>query len=438
MTPPPDTSRSALSRRDWLRLAGVGALAPALSGWLPTLARLAASDPKRRRSCILLWMSGGPSQLDTFDPKPDHDNGGGLKPIGTNVTGIQVTELLPSVARHMDKLALIRSMSTREADHGRGSHLVRTGYVPQGAVAFPALGSLVSRELEAPEADLPGYVSIAANSPASPYGPGFLGPNYAPLILGNSAGGNDIASRLNIPEMQGSVRADRRRTKVREGLLDGLQEEFLAGRPDLPVQSHQAAYRRAVTLMHSQAAKAFDLAEEKDHLRERYGPSLFGQGCLLARRLVERKVPFVEVSLGGWDTHTNNLRELKPLCATLDAAWAALLADLKERGLLESTLVVWMGEFGRTPIINGSNGRDHWARGWSAVLGGGGIKGGQVFGRTSLDGMEIQERPVTAPDLLATIGLALGLDITRENQSNSGRPIRLVDASAKPIREALA
>lgn len=205
------------------------------------------------------------------------------------------------------------------------------------------------------------------------------------------------------------------------------------------------AYERAVRLMQTAAASAFNLDEERPALRNRYGRNLFGQGCLLARRLVERGVPFIEVTLGsangvsvGWDTHSANFDAVRRLSAVLDPAWATLMEDLQERGLLDNTLIVWMGEFGRTPKINGNAGRDHFPGAWSTVLAGGGIKGGQVVGRTSADGMKVTDRPVAVPDLLATVCLALGIDPLKQNQSNVGRPIRIVDKSARPLREVLA
>ncbi len=197
-------------------------------------------------------------------------------------------------------------------------------------------------------------------------------------------------------------------------------------------------------MMRSAAAKAFDLGDEPADLRDRYGRNLFGQGCLLARRLIEQRVPFVEVTLAnvagtpGWDTHQNNFEGVKKLSEVLDPAWATLMEDLKQRGLLETTLIVWMGEFGRTPKINGDQGRDHWASSWSTVLAGGGIKGGQVVGKTSDDGMEVIDRPVSTPDLLATVALALGLDPMKQNLSNVGRPIRFAEPTAQPIREVVA
>jgi uncharacterized protein (DUF1501 family) len=221
-----------------------------------------------------------------------------------------------------------------------------------------------------------------------------------------------------------------------------MQDEFVADYPSAAASSHQTAYRRAVRLMSTAAGQAFDLDSEPVKLRDAYGRNPFGQGCLLARRLVERGVAFVEVSLGGtggfgWDTHQNNFDTVRDLSQVLDPAWATLMEDLKGRGLLDSTLIVWMGEFGRTPTINGDKGRDHFPKAWSAVLGGGGIKGGQVVGKTSAGGDAIEQRPVAVPDLLATVCLALGLEPTKTNQSNVGRPISIVDKSARALKEVV-
>jgi uncharacterized protein (DUF1501 family) len=220
-------------------------------------------------------------------------------------------------------------------------------------------------------------------------------------------------------------------------LLRDLEAEFLPTRPGPGPASHVTAYDRAVRFRREAAARAFDLSTEPAALRDRYGRSLFGQGCLLARRLVERGVPFVEVTLGGWDTHDNNFEQVRSLCEVLDPAWAALLEDLGDRGLLDTTLVVWMGEFGRTPGINPRNGRDHYPAAWSVVLGGGGIRGGQAVGRTSKDGLAVEDRPVSVPDLMATVCLAIGLDPRKQNASNVNRPIRQADPAADPVKEVL-
>jgi hypothetical protein len=447
-------ARSApLSRRDWFKLASAGALGGCMSGWMQALAADAAKDPKRKRSCILLWMNGGPSQTDTFDMKPDHENGGEFKEIETSAPGLTICEHLPKVAKFGDKMAVIRSMSTKEGDHGRATHLMRNGYLPQGAIQYPTLGSLIAKELGAEDAPLPEFVSIApyrAFSPAA-FSSGFLGPRYAPLIIGDPLGagffgqpqnGDNYDKLLKVEDIERPDAVAKDHFDARIDLLEGLDKDFTAGHPDLTARSHQNAYKRAVRLMRSSAGKAFSLEEEKDSVRDAYGRNLFGQGCLLARRLVERGVPFVEVTHGGangigWDTHGDNFNQVKTLCGTLDPAWAALMGDLKDRGLLDDVLIVWMGEFGRTPKMEG-NGRNHYPNAWSTVLAGGGIKGGQAVGKTSKDGATVEERPVSAPDFLATVCGALGVDAMKQNLSNVGRPIRIVEKTAEPIKEIIA
>jgi hypothetical protein len=443
-----------LSRRDWLRLSAAGVVGYSMSGWLERLAAASANDPKRRRACILLWMNGGPSQMDTFDLKPGSANGGPYKEIQTSVPGMKISEHLPKIAKHADRMAIVRSMSTKEADHGRATYLMRTGRLPGGPIQYPVLGSLVAKELEPPGAELPSFVSIAPFRFLAPgaYGPGFLGPQYAPLIVGENQlpilqrGQDNSDQQLKVQDLDLAAGISARRGAARVQLLDEMEQDFLADRSGTASLSHRTAYQRAVTMMHSAAVKAFDLDDEPKELRDAYGRNLFGQGCLLARRLVERGVPFIEVTLArvpdqqvfGWDTHQNNFDQVEKLSGVLDAGWATLMQDLEDKGLLDTTLVVWMGEFGRTPKINGNKGRDHWAVSWSTVLAGGGIKGGQVVGKTSADGMAVEERPVAVSDLLGTVGLALGLDIRKQNQSNVGRPIRFVDPTAQPIKEVVA
>jgi uncharacterized protein (DUF1501 family) len=418
-----------LDRRHLLRAGAAGLTC----GWLPRLARAAAGHPDRKRSCIVLWMAGGPAQTDTFDPKPGHPNGGPFKAIETAAPGVRVGEHLPGVAAHMKDLAVIRSMATREGDHGRATLHLRTGYLPAGPIDFPVLGSLVAHERQRPESDLPGYVSVAPRGlGGAALSAGFLGPRHAPLVV-DGAGDELRVEDLGLPAGVSAARADDRRA-----LLADLEADFLAARPGPATAGHASAYERATRLMRESAARAFDLSAEDAKLRDRYGRNRFGQGCLLARRLVERGVPFVEVGLGGWDTHDNNFAQVKALCDTLDPAWATLMADLKDRGLLETTTVVWMGEFGRTPGVNPRDGRDHYPAAWSVVLGGGGVRGGQAVGSTGKDGMSVEDRPVSVPDLLATVCLAVGLDPMKQNASNVNRPIRLADPAAKPVREVLA
>jgi hypothetical protein len=437
------------SRRDLLRLSAAGVVTYSMSGWLGALADQVGTTARRRRSCILLWMNGGPSQVDTFDLKPGHANGGPFQEIRTKVSGIRISEHLPRLATHLDEIALVRSMTSKEGEHGLATYLAHTGYAARGPIQYPTLGSVVAREVGVDDAALPNFVSIAPFRLFSPgaHAPGFLGPRYAPLTVGEASQGyvkrpEDEARSLRVENLAIPAGVAREHMDARLRLVQGLQREFADAHPDAVAQGHTTAYERAARLMSAAGAKAFRLDDEPEQLRAAYGQNLFGQGCLLARRLVERGVPFVEVTLGGaggpsWDTHVDNFNSVKTLSETLDAAWSALLADLKERGLLASTLVVWMGEFGRTPKINGNNGRDHYPRAWTAALAGGGIKGGQVVGRTSADGSTVEERPVNLPDLLATVLQSLGIDSAGQNLSNTGRPISLVEKSARPIAEVL-
>lgn len=449
--------RHQLSRRDWLRLAAFGVSGSTCSGWLNLLAEDAktSGSTKQRRACIVLWMGGGPSQTDTFDLKPGHANGGPFREIDTSAAGVRISEHLPQLAKWGQRLAVVRSMTTKEGDHGRATQVMHTGYAPQGPIQFPQLGSLIAKELADLDADLPNCVSIApSRNVESQLSGGFLGPNFTPLAIGagDRAAVADIPRALQVPDLRPSSPLSPEQFDARLRMLAQLDGEFLANisgddssHPSAELaRGHRAAYERAVRLMRTEAAQAFDLEQESSALRDAYGRNLFGQGCLLARRLIERDVPFVEVSLsnvGGdnnsWDTHQNNFERVQRLSEILDPAWSTLLRDLDERGRLDSTLVVWMGEFGRTPKINNNTGRDHFPNAWSAVLSGGGIRGGQVIGKTSDDAMRVTDRPVTCPDLFATICKAIGIDPRKQNLSNVGRPIRIADHTAKPIDEVL-
>ncbi|WP_437230930.1 DUF1501 domain-containing protein [Planctomicrobium sp. SH661] len=423
------------TRRGWLTQSAGLLMTGAMSNWLGRLALANEGESRPKRSCLLLWMDGGPSQTDTFDMKCGHANGGPFQQIGTSAAGVGISEHLPGVAKWMDRLSIVRSMSTREGDHGRARDNLRTGYTPQGAIQFPVLGSLVSNEWGPQPVDLPNYVSILprglfrAGSPAS----GYLGADHAPLLVG----GDPSAAKLNVENRSLPRGVSSEQASARMELLQRMQADFLKDRPGHAADGHREAYARSLKLMSPSAAEVFELDSESPATHERYGTSAFGQGCLLARRLIERQVPFVEVTLGGWDTHNDNFAAVKNLSDVLDRGWSSLLQDLEERGLLESTVVVWMGEFGRTPVINPQVGRDHYPRAWSVVLGGGGIQGGGVIGKTGEDGLDVEDRPVSTPDLLATICLALGLDPANQNMSNVSRPIRLVDPAAKPIVELL-
>jgi len=445
-----------IDRRRMLKAMACGACGVSVSGWLPTLAQAVAADPKRRRHCILLWMAGGPSQTDTFDMKIGHENGGEFKEIATNVPGVRFSEHLPQLAKHADKLAIIRSLTTKEGDHERGAYLMRTGQRPMGVVNYPSLAAALAKEMSLADDSLPPYVSISpSRGPGQGgFGPGFLGPKFAPLVVaGNQmatpaaasaeAAANAAFAELKVDAIKPPPTITTAQNVRRLEMWRMLETRFLGQHPGASPAAHQTVYNNALRMVESDASAAFDLSQEPEKIREKYGKGVFGQGCLMARRLVERGVPFVEVSLSssvagsfGWDTHANNFESVKGLSAELDAGWASLMSDLDERGLLESTTIVWMGEFGRTPQINGAAGRDHFPRAWSCVLGGGGIAGGQAYGRTTADGMNIEEDPVEVTDVLATICAALGVDPELENTSNTGRPIKLVEGF--PIEELLA
>jgi hypothetical protein len=439
---------SPLTRRTLARYSGLSLVGASMSGWLPALAaQVEQSGRKPPRSCILLWMSGGPSQMETFDPKEGHENGGPTRSIATSVPDIRIADNLPQLATRMEDLAILRSMSTKEGDHARATYYLRTGYLPQGPIQYPAMGSFLGKELRSETCDLPSFISINPFRAFSPgaFGPGFLGPAWSPLVVASSMDEDDDVS-FEVRNLKASSDISSAQVDARLKLLSSLEHNFLASRPGSPGSSHVESYGQAVRMMRSAAVGAFNLDDEDDTLRDAYGRNPFGQGCLLARRLVEEGVSFVEVSLNGadggggagWDTHADNFDAVSGLCEILDPAWATLMSDLKQRGLLDNTLVVWMGEFGRTPQINENAGRDHWPGSWSAVMGGAGVKGGQVLGTTSEDGTEVVDRPVNVPDLMATICGALQIDHTSTNLSNVGRPIPLADHGAEPLPELLA
>ncbi len=417
-----------LSRRDFLRFAATGAALTSMSGWFDLMAAHAAESGVKHKSCILLWMEGGPSQKDTFDMKPDTKDAGEFKPIPTSVPGIQISEHFPKLARHMHHAAIIRSMSTPEGAHARAKYYMHTGYREGvGGLTYPSLGAIASAELGRDDFPLPNFVSVGKNA----YGAGFLGARHQPLIITDTNRG--VANLAPLDDMQ--------RFGKRIGLLEGLDAGFAQVKKAAVINDHRTTYQRAVTLMRSKEARAFDLSREPAAARAAYGGTKFGDGCLLARRLVEVGIPFVEVFQGGWDTHTNNFPRVKELSREADPAMAALITDLKDRGLLDSTLVIWMGEFGRHPKITtnkGPAGRQHYPHAWTTVLMGGGIKGGQVIGKTDKEGVDIVERKISGPDFLASVCQVLGIDYMKQNQTPIGRPIRIVEKGAQPVTELFA
>lgn len=443
-----------ISRRRCIKtMLSLGALAGAAQAWPARLAaRMKAAGSKRR--LIVLWMPGGPSQMDTFDLKPGHANGGTFKEISTAVPGIKISEHLPGLAKLTEHLSIVRGMQTKEGDHSRGTYLIRTGQRPGAPVQYPSLPAALAKELSASDSAVPGYVSILPNSFINPpaFGAGFLGASREPLTVAGSASfdpnqlpqqaQNAGMAQLRVDNLLPPAGLDQERLAQRRKFWEILQEGYGASARAGSAATHDTVYRRAMQLAESDLVEAFDLSQESDKTRELYGSDSFGQGCLMARRLIERDVPVVEVSLsdgpGGlsWDSHADNFNTVQSLSERLDRSWSQLMLDLQANGLMEETTLVWMGEFGRTPKINENGGRDHFPNAWTCVLGGAGIQGGSVVGKTSPDGQEVIDRPVTAPDFLATLCEAVGVDPDTENMAADRRPIKL--AEGQPIHEILA
>jgi hypothetical protein len=378
------------------------------------------------RSCIVLWMSGGPSHLDIWDLKPESEkNGGPFRPIDTSAPGVRISEHMPRVAKQMQHLSIVRSLDSKEGNHDRGTYLMHSGYQPNPTVVHPGWGSICAfeRSEQLRNFDLP--LCIAVNEPGM--GAGFLGMSYSPFVVQNP---NAPIANLKPPADVDASRLDRRLA-----MLGQVENDFIATRKSTLATDHRAVYGKTVRMMNSRHKDLFELKNEPAEVREAYGKGSFGSGCLLARRLVEQGVPYVEVALGGWDTHANNFETLSQrLLPELDRGMSALVADLAQRRLLDSTLIVWMGEFGRTPRINQNAGRDHWPRSWSVVMGGGGVKGGQVVGATDKDGVDVTDRPVGVMDLIATMTRAMDINIDTQYTTPRGRPMKIVDGG-QPIRE---
>lgn len=374
--------------------------------------RASAGELKRNgMSAIMLWMGGGPSTIDIWDMKPGTPTGGPFRPISTSAD-VKICEHLPRLARQMHHLSIIRSMSTREADHARGRYYMHTGYVPNPSVRHPSYGAVVAKELASQTSalDLPPFIAIGGGT----IGPGFLGMRYAPLV---------VDARGNIRHLQSDVDASRLAERMR--FLSIIQHRFEGQNRGRAAGDHSEVLNRTLALMTSRQRGAFRVEREPESVRARYGRSNFGRGCLMARRLVEQGVPFVEVDLGGWDTHAGNFTRLEQKLPEMDQAMAALIDDLDQRGLLPQTVIVWLGEFGRTPRINGNAGRDHWARSWSCVVGGGKFSGGGVVGHTSGDGKHVESEPHASEDLMASVCHAMGISLQKSYTSRSGRPMKI-------------
>lgn len=424
------THRGSLNRRTLLQAAGAGTAAAAANMSAvdvlsqPALAGELARGDKR---VILLWLAGGASQLETWDPKPGRLTGGPFAEIPTSIPGIAISELLPKMSSRLDETAIIRSLNTKIADHGTAYGLMDTGRIAEPSIEFPHLGAMIARELGRRDSKVPDYVTMYTSTEGRRQGSaGFLESRYNPMFL------TDQMIPADIQRLESISDADHR---DREALRQQLAKSFTQTHRDPMLNSHNAAYERVRGLMSSD--HLFDVEREPRRVRDLYGPTQFGRQCLIARRLVEAGVPFVKVARAWWDSHGQNFETHRELCADLDHCMSALLDDLKVRGLLDHTLVITLGEFGRTPKINGSLGRDHFASAWSCTLSGCGIRGGTVFGKTDADGQTVVDGEMNAGDLFATIFAALGIDHTKEYMVGS-RPVPIADFDSHPCEAVLS
>ena len=412
------------SRRHFMRhMAAGAATVPALQ-FLTHLEANAQEVRRNGKAVILVWLGGGAPTIDMWDLKPGTNTGGEFSPIATK-GDLQISEHLPKTALVMDELSVVRSMSTIEADHTRGDYFMHTGYRPEATATHPDFGSVVSYELGGARTDLeiPAFISIGGGGG----GPGYLGMAHAPFVVNSNGQIQNANNRWVTPQ----------RLQNRLAMLNVLESNFIrSGRGDAP-QAHADVYDKAVKLMTSSQMDAFKVEQEDSATRDAYGTTQLGRSLLMARRLVERNVPFVEVSYGGWDLHNDVFNSLSTdKLPTLDNGLAAVTSDLKQRGMLQDTVIVCMGEFGRTPRINQNVGRDHWARSWSVLVGGGGLTGGIAVGKTSADGMMVEGPSHLPGDLWATVAQAIGIPLNTVHTSKTGRPMKLANGG-RPIAELI-
>ncbi len=413
---------TGMSRRHFLdHLRGASALAlPAVS--LTSSLGVHAEELQRSgKAAILLWMGGGPSTIDIWDLKPGTATGGSFRPIATS-SDAQICEHLPLLARQMHNLSLVRSMSTREADHTRGRYYMHTGYAPNPSIEHPGYGSVIAHELATTidDLDIPPFVAVGGGS----VGPGFLGMTWAPFVVQPNGRVDNL--RLGLSQT---------RLMQRMAALQLLESGFIKQRRGAAAEDHAKILDKTLSLMTSDQMAAFRVEKEPAAMQERYGRHAFGQGCLLARRLVQAGVPFVEVDFGGWDNHQNIFPTLKDQkLPQLDQGFSALMEDLERQGMLDNVAVIWMGEFSRTPRINGNAGRDHFARAWSVAVGGAGFQRGKVIGQTNEDGTQVISEPYGSQDLMASVCRALGISLETTFTSNNGRPMKIAN-SGKVISE---
>ena len=423
-----------MQRRSFLSAGSLGFLGLNLAGLLR------AKPNGKAQSCILLWLEGGPSQMDTWDPKPTSS----FQPISTNVSGIQISELLPQLARRMDRLSLVRSMHTRGSDHPQGTHYAITGHEVNPAMQFPSIGSILARETGARNS-MPPHVLTPHWEKTRQYEDyfrsGFLGPEYDPMCIPDPSKPGFQINDLSLPKSVSAAAVENRKSFLQ--MIDRRYRTLVEGAEHAQMDGFQAQATKM--LLNPAVREAFDLSQEPEKLRDRYGRDSVGQSALMARRLVEAGTRFVTAAgfhSNSWDTHVKNDEGHRDrLCPPLDRTLSTLLDDLKDRGLYHSTIVLAMGEFGRTPFVNNDRGRDHWPNCWSLAIGGGGIAGGRVVGASDADGAQVSSRATSMGDLFATIYKAFGIDWTKEYDTPIGRPIKIAnsleDQTGQPLNELL-
>jgi hypothetical protein len=434
---------NGMDRRHFLRhMAGFSLMAAPSLQFLNGLAYAQPQMKRDHKSLIVLWMGGGPSHMDTWDMKPGQPTGGSFKPMKTSADGVEICEHLPVTAKQMKHLSIVRSLVTNEGSHERGRTLMHTAYQPNPAVQFPSIGSVTSQQLTPKELAIPGFVSVSGTSE----GPGFLGMAYAPFTVQNPGA---PPQNISPPADLGKDYQLDERMKRRYLMFNELENGFIGQKRGEAAKAHADIYKKAFDLTYSPVKAVFSLDVDTNgrpmdaKLRDEYGRNGFGNGCLMARKLVEAGVPCVEVDLGGWDNHNGIFTALhntngQGRVDILDKGMGTLVRDLVDRGLWKNTVVVWMGEFGRTPRINQNGGRDHWARCWSVVVGGGGIKGGMVYGSTDKDGTSVKDNPASVGDLFATLYKAIGINPDHEIRDTLGQPRKIIgDKGGKPIEALL-
>ncbi len=408
------SQRGKVSRRHFLKHTSTAAATLSMAQFLNQLDANAANVRKNEKACILVWLNGGAPTIDMWDLKPGSANAGDFKPISTK-GDFQICEHFPKLAQQADNFSLVRSMSTREADHNRGRYYLHTSFVPSGSVDYPVFGSMVSKDIGSKRSylEIPSFISIDGNIG----GAGFLGMSYSQFVV-NNRGQIQNANMQDVSQV---------RLKNRLKMMYVVETGFIKSKRGLAGQAHKDVYKNAVNLMVSDQLKAFELSSESEKVRASYGDTNLGRGLLMARRLVQTGVPFIEVVMNGWDLHANLFNSTKDQrFPEVDQAMSALFADLKSQGMLENTAVVCMGEFGRTPRINQNSGRDHWAKSWAVMLGGCGLNSGQAIGQTNSDGTEVIGKSYLPGDVWATVGKAIGLP-EKDYESRRGQQVRFLN-----------